>query len=288
MSVNLLTIKDIRAYLKIELEDLYDDNEISSLSRSIIKTIFRGSGLHELFNTQKSLGNEESLQIKNICEELRSGKPYQYILGETEFYNCSLEVTPDVLIPRPETEELTDIIIRENKDFKGEILDFGSGSGCISIALKINIRGSSVTGIDISDEALAVARRNAIRNNAEVNFMKNDILDFNYQGYKKVEIIVSNPPYVRKSERSLMKRNVLDFEPSRALFVDDEDPLIFYGALLDISQKLLMTGGKIYFEINEALGEEMKKLMLSKGFSEVMILKDLNNRDRFAKGIKNE
>jgi release factor glutamine methyltransferase len=286
MSVNLLTIKDIRTYLKMELGDLYDDNEISTLTRSIIKTIFRGSGLHELYNTQKSLNNEESLQVKGFCEELRSGKPFQYILGETEFYNCSLELTPDVLIPRPETEELTDLVIKENKDFKGEILDFGTGSGCISIALKMNLPGSVVTGIDISDGALAVAERNAIRNNAAVNFRKNDILQFNYQGYNKAEIIVSNPPYVRECEKSLMKRNVLDFEPSGALFVDDSCPLLFYEAILEISQKLLNEGGKIYFEINEAFGEEMKKLMLSKGFSGVMIVKDLNNRDRFAKGIK--
>ncbi len=287
MSVNLSTIKDIRPYLTMELGDLYDDPEIFSLSRIIIKTIFKGSGLHEYYN-QESLNYEQSSKIKSICEELKTGKPYQYILGETEFYNCSILVTPDVLIPRPETEELTDLIIKENKDFRGEIFDFGTGSGCISIALKINIPGSVVTGIDISDEALELAGLNARRNNAEVIFSKNNILNFQNQDYKKAGIIVSNPPYVRESEKVLMKKNVLDFEPVAALFIDDSDPLLFHRKILEISQELLVTGGKIYFEINEAFGDEMKKLMISRNFTEVRIIKDINNRDRIAKGIKNE
>jgi len=288
MSVNLLNIKDIRPYLEMELGNLYDEPEISSLSRTIIKTIFRGSGLHEIYNTQKNLNNEQSSQIKSICGELKSGKPYQYVIGETTFYDCSIKVTPDVLIPRPETEELTDLIVKENKGFNGEILDFGSGSGCISIALSLNIQGSVVTGIDISDKALILAKENSQRNNARVNFEKNDILNFQDHDYKKAGIIVSNPPYVRKSEKASMKRNVLDFEPHRALFVDDSDPLLFYKAILNISRNLLVKCGKIYFEINEAFGGEMRKLLVSNNFTGVRILKDLNNKDRIATGLKNE
>lgn len=287
MAVKLLTIKDIRLYLEKELSHIYDANESASLSMIIMKTIFQPYGLHKIYDPQFRINEAQTSEITGIVKELKTGKPYQQVLGETEFFNCKIKVTPDVLIPRPETEELVDLIIRENKDFEGEIIDFGTGSGCIAIALAINIPHSKVTGLDISPKALDVARLNAAHNKAEVRFEKNDILDFNPEG-KKAGIIVSNPPYVRQSEKAGMKRNVLDFEPSQALFVDDSDPLVFYRKILEIANQILIRGGKVYFEINEALGSEMKDLITSNGYSEVRIMKDLNNRDRIAKGIKDE
>lgn len=288
MTVNLLTIRDIGPYLKRELGDQYNDNEIASLSRIIIKTLFSGHGLHRIYDTGYQLNAEDSSKILSITEELKTGKPYQYILGETEFYGCRIKVSPAVLIPRPETEELVDIVIKENRNFGGDIIDFGTGSGCIAIALALNIPGANVTGIDISDEALTMAGLNARLNNAMVSFERNNMLDFHFSSGKKAGIIVSNPPYVRISEKARMRRNVLEFEPPQALFVEDSDPLLYYRTILGLSKILLVRGGKIYFEINEALGEQMEKLLASYGYSEIRIMKDLNNRNRFATGIKDE
>ncbi|HLN56800.1 MAG TPA: peptide chain release factor N(5)-glutamine methyltransferase [Bacteroidales bacterium] len=287
MAVKLLTIKDIRLYLEKELSNIYDANEAASLFRIILKTIFKPYGLHKIYDPQFRVDEAHSSEITGMVQELKTGKPYQYVLGETEFFGFTIKVTPEVLIPRPETEELVDLVIRENKDFKGEIIDFGTGSGCIAIAIAGNISGAAVTGVDISEKALEIARLNASLNNTEVSFEKNDILDFKPKG-KKPGIIVSNPPYVRQSEKVSMRNNVLDFEPAQALFVDDSDPLVFYRKILETANEILIDGGKVYFEINEALGIEILELFGSFGYKEKIIIKDLNNRDRFAKAFKNE
>lgn len=286
MTVNLLTINDFRTYLEKELKDLYNETEISALSRIIIKTMFRGAGLHVIYNSGTLLTDEQSANIRGIIRELKKGVPYQYVLGETIFYECFIKVTPDVLIPRPETEELVDVIIRENKKYRGRITDLGTGSGCIAIALSLNLPESSVTGIDNSNEALLVAVENAILNDARVDFEHNDIFKFQFNENLRSGIIVSNPPYVRRSEMSLMERNVLDYEPESALFVNDEDPLVYYRAILEISDYLLENGGKIYFEINEALGKEMAELIGKYGFRDIRVIKDINNKDRIVTGIR--
>ena len=282
----LTTIKDIRSALAKELQSLYDEREIASLSRIISKTIFGGAGLHHFYNPEHFLTEEQSTYATRIIKELKTGKPYQYVLGETEFYNCTFDVSPGVLIPRPETEELIDLIIRENRDFTGEIIDFGTGSGCIAITLAVNLRKAAITAIDNSPEALEIAAGNAKRNKAAVRFELNDILNFRSNPEYKAGIIVSNPPYVRRSEMVHMKSNVLDFEPASALFVGDSDPLIFYRSILEISETMLTEHGKVYFEINEAMGSGILKLMRESGFRETTIIKDLNNKDRFAKATR--
>jgi release factor glutamine methyltransferase len=288
MSVNLLTIKQAKEFLKKELKDTYSEKEINFLSRIIIKTIFSTEGLHQLYDPDYPLTPEQSSEIIRICNELHTGKPYQYVIGETEFLNCVIKVNPSVLIPRPETEELADMIIRENKGFTGEVIDFATGSGCIAVALASNIKGASLTATDISSEALKTAAENAVLNNVRVNFIVDDIFKSVYPEAGKAGIIVSNPPYVRESERSLMQRNVLDFEPHQALFVSDTDPSVYYKAILKIATSTLIPGGKIYLEINEALGAEMAKLLENSGFSEVRVMKDLNERNRFVKGVWHE
>jgi release factor glutamine methyltransferase len=287
MSVNILTIKQAKEFLLKELKDIYSEKEINFLSRVIIKTIFRTSGLHEIYKPDFLITPEQSDEIIRICNELRTGKPYQYVIGETEFLNCTIKVNPSVLIPRPETEELVDLIIRENKGFEGEVIDFATGSGCIAIALASNLVNARVTATDISVEALKIASGNAKLNNVAVNFIEDDIFQSKYPLEGRAGIIVSNPPYVRESEKSLMHRNVLDFEPYHALFVSDDDPLVYYRAIMKIAEKLLIPGGKIYFEINEALGRDLVLLLESSGFSEVGVMKDLNERDRFVKGLRN-
>jgi release factor glutamine methyltransferase len=284
MSVNIQTIKDIPTYLAKELGGLYPDTEINSLAGIIIKTLFNTGRLHLIHNQEMKVSGKKSKKISEICNDLKKGKPIQYILGETSFYGCTIKVSKDTLIPRQETEELVNLVIGENKGITGKILDVGTGSGCIAIALSRNLPGAEIIGTDISPGALRMAKINASRNRVKVRFLRDDILNPKVKNICHVMIIVSNPPYVRESEKKNMHRNVLDFEPHGALFVPDNDPLIYYKSILDISKSLLLQNGKVYFEINEAMGSEMATLMKSKGYTELGIIKDLNGKDRIIKG----
>ena len=286
MRVNIQTIKDIRSYLAKELEGIYHEPEISSLSNTIIKTVLDTSGLHELYSADVHVTSVQAGIIIDICKELKTGKPVQYVLGETSFYDCIIGVNSSTLIPRPETEELVDLIIKENRDYSGNIIDFGTGSGCIAIALAKNLPGSSITGVDISDEVIKTAQKNALLNKVTVSFIKGDIFSFDPGAVNKTGIIVSNPPYVRDSEKKFMSRNVLDFEPHIALFVTDADPLIYYDAIIKLAERILIPGGRIYFEINEAMGKSLVLLLESSGYSKVKIIKDINGKERITKGTK--
>jgi release factor glutamine methyltransferase len=287
MGANLHTIKDIRLFLSQELNGLYQEPEISALTNIVIKTLLGVTKLHQIYLNDQKVTPKQAERCTEICKELKTGKPLQYILGETIFYDCRIMVTSATLIPRQETEELVHHIIKENKDFKGNIIDFGTGSGCIAIALAANLPGSVITGFDISDEALEVARENADLNNVKVSFQKRDILDFDYTTVSKAGIIISNPPYVRDSEKNLMSKNVLDFEPHQALFVNDTDPLVFYRAILSIAVNVLLKGGHIWFEINEALGNPVVELLASFGYINIGVIKDINGKERIIKGSKN-
>jgi release factor glutamine methyltransferase len=287
MSVGLKTIKDIRAYLLKELRDIYPDYEINGITNLIFKTLFGIDRLHIMLNPDLILSSDRRTKFIEIAMELKTGKPIQYILGETFFYDCIIKVNHATLIPRPETEELVDLIIKENRDFEGKIIDVGTGSGCIAISLKKNLKLAGVTGIDISQEALEVARTNAHLNDALVSFINCDILHFDQVKVPDCDIIVSNPPYVMESEKQYMRRNVLDFEPREALFVPDNDPLVFYRAIINFSEKKLIPGGKIYLEINEKKGDEILHLIDLAGFSDIKIITDIHGKNRFIKGKKN-
>jgi release factor glutamine methyltransferase len=286
MSISNKTIKAIRLYLSKELNEIYKEPEINAIANIIIKTIIGVTRLHQLYMPEYDVSRDQYEKIMNICEELKTGKPVQYILGETIFYDCTIRVTEATLIPRPETEELVDLIIKENKGYTGTLIDIGTGSGCIAIALSLKLPEAIITGIDISDEALLIAKENATLNKTSVTFIKRDILNIDYETINKAGIIVSNPPYVRKSEKIYMNRNVLDFEPHIALFVEDSDPLVFYRAILKLAEKILLPGGKVYFEINEALGKSMTDLFELFGYSGIEIVADINGKDRIIKGKK--
>lgn len=286
MGVNIQTIKDIRLYLSEQLKGIYQDPEIRALSNIIIKTVTGISKLHHLAFPEQKISEIKARRIIRIGNELKSGKPIQYILGETNFYSCTIKLNEETLIPRPETEELVDLIIKENIGFTGEILDIGTGSGCIAIALAKNLPGSSVTGFDISGGAVKIAGENSRLNNIPVSFFRADVFYFDPTTYTKANIIVSNPPYVRDLEKKLMNRNVLDFEPHAALFVRDSDPLVYYRAILELAGIILTDEGKIYFEINEAFGRVMVELLECYKYSDISIVKDANGKARIIKGIK--
>lgn len=286
MGNNIRTIKDIKSYLEKELIDIYPQSEINALSSIIIMTVLRVSRLHVFAMPQDPVTGKHVNEIISICRELKNGKPLQYILGETSFYNCRIKVNPDVLIPRPETEELVDLIIRENRGFTGTILDAGTGSGCIAIALAVNLPGTKVTGIDINEGAIEISKENAILNKANVSFFMADIFNTDSGSIHDIQIIVSNPPYIRESEKKYIAINVLDYEPHAALFVSDSDPLVYYRAILTLAETTLIPGGKVYFEINEAMGETMVQLLEGSGYTGVRIVKDINGKERIIKGNK--
>jgi release factor glutamine methyltransferase len=224
----------------------------------------------------------ESMMLKfNFAvKDLKKHKPIQYILEVCDFLDLSLHVTPDVLIPRPETEELTQKIIHHHhQTFTGEILDICTGSGCIALALKNKLQYAFVQGFDNSITAIDVARKNADKHLLNVDFFVADI--FKYETEQRFDVIVSNPPYVLHSEKSQMQPNVLHHEPHRALFVDDKKPLIFYIAIIDFAKKHLNPNGRLYFEINEKFGKEIAELLKKQGFSNIKIEKDFRKKERF-------
>ena len=292
MGISIKNIKEIRLFLAKELKEIYNEAEINAIANIVIKTIIGVTRLHQLYIPEHEVSANQAERILDICKELKTGKPIQYILGETIFYDCIIRVTEATLIPRPETEELVDLIIKENKDYSGNILDIGTGSGCIAIALATKLPKALISGIDISEEALMIARKNATLNTTHVSFIRGDILNIdneiiNNEIINKAGIIVSNPPYVRNSEKIYMNKNVLDFEPQIALFVEDSNPLVFYRGILKYAEKILIPGGKVYFEINEAMGKSMIDLFEQFGYSGIEIVPDINGKDRIIKGKKN-
>ena len=288
MGVNIQTIKEIRLYLKQELQGLYPEHEINAMSSIIVKDVLRFPLIHNLALPETPVQKKHVRRITGICSELKKGRPLQYILGYTEFYNCTIRVDRNTLIPRPETEELVDLIIKENRGFTGVVLDAGTGSGCIAVALAINLPGTTVKGFDISEGAIKKARENATLNKARVTFLVADIFNPEPSFFAGTGIIVSNPPYIRESEKKHMARNVLCYEPVEALFVPDSDPLVYYRAIIKLASKILVPRGKLYFEINEAMGKPLSGLLITSGYSSVEIINDLNNKERIIKGIKNE
>ena len=289
MTVKLLTLKDIRNYLLLELSDLYSEQESASISDIIISKVFNIGRSAYLLNRDEITANIKKMELVNrYCRELKTGKPVQYVTGETLFYNCIIRVNKGVLIPRPETEELTDLIVKENRGFEGRITDIGTGSGCIAIALAANFPLAKVTGIDISSGAIKTAVKNALLNKVMVSFIKADLFNIAPPETHNTDILVSNPPYVLDSEKQFMKKNVLDFEPGRALFVPDNDPLRFYRGILISANQILKPGGTLYFEINEAMGRPVHELLESHGYYAIKVMQDINGKDRIVKGRKYE
>ncbi|MCE4567057.1 peptide chain release factor N(5)-glutamine methyltransferase [Maribellus sp. CM-23] len=267
-------------YIESELKDFYPPSEISAFVRLIMESVFALSYTDMILQKDRVFNAEEQERARKIVERLKTYEPLQYILGETEFYGLKLKVNPGVLIPRPETEELVNWILESGVAENARVLDIGTGSGCIALALKAGAPKAVVQGVDISEEALQTARTNASLNELEVEFSRADILNWKEYSWTVQDVIVSNPPYVRESEKQQMEANVLKYEPGGALFVSDNDALVFYRTIAEMALSYLAPGGYLFFEINENLGQEMTEMLHSMGFSEIQLRKDINGRNR--------
>ena len=270
-------------HIRSELQGLYPDTEIKSFSNLIIEKISSFSRTEIIVNKNTLFSEKQRHVIENFIAKLKEYIPIQYILGETEFFGLPFRVNESVLIPRPETEELVDWIRNENdRNANLGILDIGTGSGCIAISLKHEFTNATVDAFDISEKALETAQSNATLNKLEVNFSKVDILN-TPEMEQKWDIIVSNPPYVTELEKSGILPNVLDYEPHLALFVPDNNPLLFYHCIAIFAQQHLKPKGKLYFEINRQFGKATVDLLTAMGFGNVELRKDISGNDRMVR-----
>ena len=273
-------VSNILSYFREELSAVADEGEITSWYYISMEYLLVYNRSDCIINSNQVLNKSQLSKIKQIVAELKTHKPIQYILGKTEFYGLKIKVNEHTLIPRPETEQLVDWILKEN--FVAA-LDIGTGSGCIPIALAKH-KDAKVLAIDVSEDALLIAEENAKNNEVEIDFIHQDILQTNY--LQKVDLIVSNPPYVLESEKEKMQENVLDYEPELALFVEDKNPLIFYKKIASLAFNFLNENGKLFFEINAKFGKETIEMLADIGFVNIELKKDMNDKDRMIKAIK--
>jgi len=281
MLQNHATLQQIRFSLLQELRKIYPESESSSILRLILDHAGYPSSVY-LRDPDRVPGAATVAQINEFVSEIHRGKPIQYILGYTHFCDIKISVNESVLIPRPETEEMVHHIIAQSSRAPDCILDIGTGSGCIALALKHQFSQATVHGFELSQTALKVASENGLVTGLEVNWIEGDILNkFTWNTDSGYDLIVSNPPYVLNSERAMMKINVLEFEPDEALFVEDSNPLLFYSAIAVFSMEQLNDNGTVWVEINEQLGAETAYIFERAGFRHVTILKDIHDKERF-------
>ncbi|NUY82082.1 peptide chain release factor N(5)-glutamine methyltransferase [Flavobacterium sp. MAH-1] len=278
-----MQIRDFRQDFISVLTPIYDATEAENFFYMLLEEYQNMKRVDLAMFPDKSFSASELAVFEKALEKLKSQIPIQYIIGKAHFFGLEFEVNPNVLIPRPETEELVDWIIKDF-EFKGspKILDIGTGSGCIPISVAKNLHDSEVFAIDVSPGAIETARRNANKNQVRIHFIEADILTTEDLD-ELFDVIVSNPPYVRHTEKEEMRKNVLDHEPHLALFVEDDDALLFYRKIADLALKNLKPDGKLYFEINQYLGKETVELLKNKGFSDVELRNDLFGNGRMVK-----
>lgn len=273
------TVGNIIPAFRKELSSIFEEREVVSWAYLSVEHLLGYSRSDYIVHANKSIDVKISDKFKQIIIDLKTKKPLQYILGETEFYGFKLKVNKDTLIPRPETEEIVDWVLKEN--FKSA-LDIGTGSGCIAIALA-KYSNANISAIDISRDALKIAKENAILNNVKVVFTQQDI--FQIKTLTKVDLIVSNPPYILNFEKANMQANILEHEPHLALFVANEDPFAFYKKIADLATKSFRGKGRLFFEINEQFANELIAILTQRGFVDIELKKDINDRDRMIKAI---
>ncbi|SNR35236.1 peptide chain release factor N(5)-glutamine methyltransferase [Flavobacterium sp. ov086] len=278
-----MKIKQYRTQFIKELSPFYDAYEAESFFYLILEDKHQLRQIDLALNHELSFSEDDFVVWDSFLAQLKQEVPIQYLLGKTNFYGLDFEVNENVLIPRPETEELVEWIIKENtindQSKKIKILDIGTGSGCIAISLAKNLPNAEVYGFDVSKKAIETAKKNAINNKVDVTFMIQDILELEQLKYN-FDIIVSNPPYVRNLEKEEIKKNVLEYEPHLALFVDDNDALIFYRKIAELAKNNFVENGQLYFEINQYLGKETIDLLENMDFKNIELRKDIYDNDR--------
>ena len=278
-----MTLKNFKTFFTNELSSIYPTSEIDTFFFYLIEEYLDFKRVDVVLKSDFEIPTEVISKLNTALIRLKKEEPIQYILGKTEFYGLPFSVTKDTLIPRPETEELVEWILNEvDKSKKLQILDIGTGTGCIPISLAKHLPNAKISAIDISKKALNIAKQNASLNNVDINFIELDILKADTLS-KKYDIIVSNPPYVRELEKTEIKNNVLNNEPHLALFVDDDNPLVFYDKIADLAKKHLNKNGVLFFEINQYLGKETIEMLKEKGFKNLEIRKDFVGNDRMIK-----
>jgi len=282
-------MKETISFISEALHEQYPPEEINTFTRWILEEVCNLTLQQQILCKDIQLSHAKKEHIQMIVQRLRKMEPLQYILEKCYFYGLIFNVNPSVLIPRPETEELVNHIIGSETKSNLKILDIGTGSGCIAVTLAKHLVNPEVYAIDISAEALVTANKNAKQNNTIVHFQHIDILSDNvlenYAG-QSFNIIVSNPPYVKNSEKATMLDNVLHHEPHQALFVPDHDPLLFYRRIADIGLLMLKKSGRLYFEINAACGAIITDMLNEKGYQNIQLIQDLEGKDRFVKATK--
>lgn len=277
----IMTMRETMQKLRNALRPIYGDRETEAIIRIIFHYLKGWNTVDMIIHESDTLSSFLESEIDRILRRLLRHEPIQYITGEARFHGMEFHVTPDVLIPRPETDELVDIIVGDANDASDlRILDIAAGSGCIAIALARSLPFPRVSALEISEAALKVARDNASRLKADVSFIHADI--FKWQpSPTSFDIIVSNPPYIDESEKAAMEPNVLEYEPAQALFVPDSDPLVFYRRIAEVARTGLSEGGRLYLEINPRHAAELSELLKKNGFSDIEVIKDSYEKDRF-------
>lgn len=290
-----MKISELKSSFKSSLEGLYPSEEVQSFFDILADKYLSLSRIQIALKPDAKVSEDNSERFEKAILRLKKQEPIQYIIGETEFYGLLFKVNQHTLIPRPETEELVEWIVSEQasatqKDNSITVLDIGTGSGCIAISLAKNLLNSEVHAVDISSEAIKMARQNAVENGVAVEFFQTDVLKAKslpsgaVQSEKRYDIIVSNPPYVRELEKEQMQPNVLEYEPETALFVHDNDSLLFYRVISRLAKTSLKPGGTLFFEINEHFGNEVMVLLKDEGFNKIEVKQDIYGKDRMVKG----
>lgn len=272
-------------YIKQTLQGYYPDSEIVSMAKLLLTQVFDMPAIELYAGKDNSFSANERNRLDDILVRLQKYEPIQYIIGVEDFYGLTFEVDRNVLIPRPETEELVDWVIRENIGRGMRILDIGTGSGCIAISLAKNLKEAEVVSWDISEGALQVAAQNCRRNNVEVRLEQKDVLQA-IPPDEQFDVIVSNPPYITEKEKVEMEANVLDWEPGMALFVPDDAPLLFYRRIAELGRRMLVPQGRLYFEINREYGQQTMDMLKELGYRNVELKKDISQNDRMIKAEK--
>ena len=268
------------SHIRRALQESYSVQEAANLSRIVCCEMLGQTTIDYYLGKDIILSSKEMQKLNGILARLLNFEPIQYIQGTARFLERSYHVAPGVLIPRPETEELVEVMLREIPS-DARILDIGTGSGCIAISLSKTFPNAKVTAWDVSEDALCIARRNNDDLQASVCFVKQDVLAWRGDGGQCYDVIVSNPPYITESEKQEMERNVLDWEPFSALFVPNNDPFLFYRRIGELGRMMLVDGGRLYFEINRAYGEATAMMLCGQGYTGIRILKDISGNDRF-------